>query len=167
MIVVPDHRSTLAGSQHAAARRWVRALAPVVSLVLMTGCYAYVPATRTSLAPASNVEVRLTTAGTTAMEATLGAGVQELRGTVLAVTADSLVLEVEKMYTGARQEFASSGGRVAIPGSYIDRTQLRQFSRKRTIVTIAVGGGMAVAAIAGAIAQGGGTVPGGIIIPSP
>jgi hypothetical protein len=133
----------------------------------MTACYAFVPTTNAVLPAATPVTVTLTLGGTVALQSTLGQGVNELEGTIVRSTSDSLVLAVDKMYTVTRQSFASSGTTAAIPRPYINEVKVRTFSRKRTVFTAL--GALAVA-IAAARAAGLGSAsgdPGGGVIPPP
>jgi hypothetical protein len=151
-------RSVNAGPQRIAARRLIGALMAFVGTLATTGCYAFIPTTSTSLAETTPVTVSLTTAGSVALQSTLGAGVNEVEGTVVRSTSDSLVVAVENMYTTGRQKFASSGSTTSLPRGYINDVKVRTFSRKRTVLMVV--GGVTVAALAGA-AAGGGVFSGG------
>jgi hypothetical protein len=161
-----SHRSLDAGPRNIAARRSIGVAVCLMGLVSMNACYAYVPTTTTSLAERTPVTVHLTLGGTVALQPTLGQGVNELDGTVLRSTADTLVMAVEDMYTISRQKFESSGTTAAIPRPYIEDVKVRTFSRKRTTLTII---GALVLAIAGAAAVGlanaSGNPGGGGVIP--
>ena len=167
MITPEPLGSVSAGPRSIAARRLIAlALATTTSLIL-PGCYAYVPNTSPTLAATTPVTVRLTTDGTSRLGATLGQGVNEVEGTVLTSTADSLTVAIERMYTTGRQAFASSGTTVALPRTAIARVQVRTFSAKRTVWTVL--GAVALGAAAGAtVGAGGGNAqqpPGGVIQP--
>ena len=126
----------------------------------LTGCYAFIPTTNTALPAVTPVTVRLTEGGSLALQQVLGKGVNEVEGTVIRSSPDSLVVAVEHMYTTGRQKFSSSGTTAAIPRPYIDEVQVRTFSRQRT--TLMVIGGIAAAVVAGAtVSQGSGNAPGG------
>ena len=130
----------------------------------MNGCYAFIPTTNAALPERTPVSVHLTLAGTVALQPTLGAGVNELDGTVLRSSADSLVLAVENMYTVGRQKFESSGTTAAIPRPYIEDVKVRTFSRKRTTLTIIGALVLAIAAAAGVSAAAASGNPGGGVI---
>lgn len=159
MSVIPRvlHRSIDAGPRNIAARRSIGVALALTSLLSMNGCYAFIPTTSPTLAEQTPVSVRLTLGGTVALQPTLGAGVNEIDGTVLRSTTDSLVLSVESMYTTGRQKFESSGTTAAIPRPYLESVNVRTFSRKRTTLTII---GALVLAIAGASAVGAGNASG-------
>ena len=133
----------------------------------MNGCYAFIPTTNTALPEQTQVTVRLTLGGTVALQPTLGQGVNELDGTVVHSTPDSLVLAVQTMYTMARQTFESSGTTAAIPRPYIESVKVRTFSRKRTVFTVLGALALAIATAAGAKALVSGDPGGGVTPPPP
>ena len=155
------HRSIDAGPRSIAARRSIGTALTVIGLVSMNACYAFVPTTSTSLAAATPVTIRLTLPGTVALQPVLGQGVNELEGTVIRASNDSLVVAIEKMYTLGRQAFGSSGTSAALARPYIEEVQVRTFSRKRTTLTIIGALVAAVAASASISAGSNGTSPGG------
>lgn len=160
MIVSERHRSINAEPRTIAARRLIAGTLIFANMLGVTGCYAFIPTTNTALAPVTPVTVRLTEGGSVALQQVLGKGVNEVEGTVIRSSADSLVIAVENMYTSGHQKFSSSGTTASIPRPYIDEVQVRTFSRKRT--TFMVLGGIAAAVVAGAtVSQGGGNAPGG------
>ncbi len=154
------HRSIDAGPRSIAARRSIGVALTLIGLVSMNACYAFIPTTSTTLAAATPVTVKLTLPGTVALQPILGQGVNELDGTVLRSSNDSLVVAIDKMYTLGRQAFGSSGTTAALARPYIEEVQVRTFSRKRT--TLMVIGAIAVGAVAAAsIKAGGGSDAGG------
>lgn len=159
MIVPERPRSVNAEPRIIAARRLIAGTLVFAGMLGLTGCYAFIPTTDTALPAVTPVTIRLTEGGSVALQQVLGKGVNEVEGTVIRSSADSLVVAVEHMYTSGRQKFSSSGTTAAIPRPYIDQVQVRTFSRKRT--TLMVLGGIAAAAVAGAtVSQGGGNAPG-------
>lgn len=167
VIGVPEHRSLNAGPQNIAARRSIGVTVCFSLLLSMNGCYAFIPTTNTALPEQTQVTVRLTLGGTVALQPTLGQGVNELDGTVVHSTPDSLVLAVQTMYTMARQTFESSGTTTAIPRPYIESVKVRTFSRKRTVFTVLGALALAIAAAAGATALVSGDPGGGVTPPPP
>ena len=133
----------------------------------MNACYAFIPTTSTTLAVTTPVTVKLTLAGTVALQPVLGQGVNELEGTVLRSSSDTLVVAIEKMYTLGRQAFGSSGTTAALPRPYIEQVQVRTFSRKRTTFAIIGGVVVAIGAAASIAAGGGSASPGTIVQPPP
>ncbi|MES3033320.1 MAG: hypothetical protein V4813_04920 [Gemmatimonadota bacterium] len=128
--------------------------------LVLSGCYAFIPTTSTTIPETTPVTVSLTLGGTVALQQVLGQNVNEVEGTVLRSTPDSLVVAVENTYTTTRQKFASSGTTASIPRPYIDQVKVRTFSRKRTVLMVV--GGIAVGAgAAAAVGAGGGSGNGG------
>ncbi len=158
MITVERHCSINAGPRNIAVRRLI-ALATALSIVTtMSGCYAFIPNTDPSLAAATPITVSLTLGGTVALQESLGQGVNEIEGTVLRSSADSLVVAVDNTYTTTRQKFSSSGTTASIPRPYINQVKVRTFSKRRTLFMIF--GGAVVGAAAGAtVVAGGGNSP--------
>ncbi len=159
VINLERYRSINAGPRIIAARRLVGMTMAFVFATSMSGCYAFIPNTSAVLPEATPVTVSLTLAGTVALGATIGQGVNEVEGTILRSSADTVVVTVENTYTTNRQKFASSGTTAAIPRPFIENVKVRTFSRKRTILTIA--GGIGVAALgAAAVSIGGASASG-------
>ena len=156
MITSERLRSVSAGPRNIAVRRLIGAAVAGLAVASLTGCYAFIPTTDTSLVQTTPVTVRLTAAGAVALQPVLGSAVSEVEGTVLRSSTDSLVVAVENMYTSTRQKFSSSGTTAAIPRSLIDRVQVRTFSRKRTILMV-VGSAVVGAVAAASVNSGGGS----------
>lgn len=158
MITSERTRSVSAGPQKIAARRLIATGLFCANMVSLTGCYAFIPTTSNTLAEATPVTVKLTEDGTVALRETLGRGVEEIEGTVLRASADSIVITVAKMYTTGRQEFASSGNVAALARKHVETVAVRTFSRKRSILMIA---GAVLLGAAGAASVGLGGASGG------
>ncbi|MDZ7632460.1 MAG: hypothetical protein U5K74_14205 [Gemmatimonadaceae bacterium] len=145
----------------------------VVTAVVMSGCYAYVPTTSAVIPATTPVTIRLSLAGTAALQSTIGQGVNEVEGAIVRSSADTVVVAVENTYTSTRQKFSSSGTEAAIPRPFIEDVKVRTFSRKRTILTIAGGVGLAAVGAAAVAAGsssssgdgGGGVIPARVVVP--
>jgi hypothetical protein len=160
VITLERQRSVNAGPRNIAARRLIGGAMTVAVVSLLSGCYAFIPTTSTTLAAATPVTVKLSAAGSVAMAQALGNAVDEIEGAVLRSSADSLVVAVENTYTTNRQKFSTTGTTAAIPRPYIEQVEVRTFSRKRTVLMII--GGVVLGAAAGAsVAAGGGNSPPG------
>jgi hypothetical protein len=158
VITVERNCSINAGPRNIAARRSIALVTSLTIVATTSGCYSFVPTTNSTLAAATPVTVTLTLAGTVALQQTIGQGVNEIDGTVLRSSSDSLVIAVDNTYTTTRQKFSSSGTTAEIPRPYIDQVKVRTFSKRRTLFTIF--GGAVVGAAAGAtVAAGGGNSP--------
>jgi hypothetical protein len=159
------HRSIDAGPRSIAARRSIGVVLATAPLLLMNACYAFIPTTSTTLAAPTPVSVHLTLGGTVALQSTLGAGVNELDGTVVRSTPDTLVIEVESMYTIGRQKFGSSGTTASLPRPYIEEVKVRTFSRKRSVLMALASLAAVLAAAAGVSAVASGDPGGGGVVP--
>jgi len=155
-VISPERsRSVNAGPRSIAARRLIGSAFGLVAAVSMTGCYAFIPTTNTTLAETTPVTVSLTQGGTAALQQVIGQNVNEVEGTVLRSAADSLVIAVEHTYTTTRQKFSSSGTTVNLPRPYIREVKVRTFSKKRTVLFLA-GSITGAAVLATSVNAGGG-----------
>lgn len=154
VITLERHRSINAGPRNIAARRLVGMAIACVAASSLSACYAFIPNTSAVLPETTPVTVRLTLAGTVALGSTLGQGVNEVEGTVVRSSADTVVVAVEHTYTTTRQKFSSNGTTASIPRPFIQDVKVRTFSRKRTILTIA--GGVGLAALGAVAVNAGG-----------
>ena len=134
-------------------------------MLSMNGCYAFIPTTSAALPELTPVTVHLTQTGTLALKESLGDGVNEVEGSVVRSSSDSLVIAVDKMYTMSRQSFASTGTNTAIPRPYISDVKVRTFSRKRTVFTVLGILAAAIAAAAAVSAVSSGDPGGGVVVP--
>ena len=107
----------------------------------------------------------LTDAGTTSLEGTLGPGVREIDGTILRVTADSVVMRVAQTTSIARERFTSTGVTVAIARPLVEAVSMRTISRRRSltfaavaVAFISIAFGVATAASASGSGDGPGTI---------
>ncbi len=155
VITLERHRSINAGPRNIAARRLVGMALAGMAASSLSACYAFIPNTSAVLAEATPVTVSLTLAGTVALGPTIGQGVNEVEGTVVRSSADTVVVAVENTYTTTRQKFASNGTTASIPRPFIQDVKVRTFSRKRTILTVA--GGVGLAALGAAAVSAGGS----------
>lgn len=111
----------------------------VASLTLtawsLLGCYAYIPVSAAPSVPvAGNVRITLSPAGTESLQQALGRNVREIEGFVVRSTTDSLAIAVEQTLTSTRERFVSTGDTVVVPVAAAERIQLRQVSRKRSVL---------------------------------
>lgn len=155
------HRSSSAGPRAIAGRRLACGVLLAVGQLATTACYAFVPTTSTALPEATPVTVRLTAAGSVALQPALGQNVSEIEGAVVKSTADSLTLAVSKMYTSTRQSFESSGTTQSFARGVIEQVEVRTFSKKRTVLMILGGVALGIGATAGVKSAGGNNPPDG------
>ncbi|MEI6740432.1 MAG: hypothetical protein WCK74_08980 [Gemmatimonadaceae bacterium] len=129
----------------------------------LTGCYTFVP-TVAPVPSGAEVQVTLTAGGSTTLTPVVGPNVREVEGTVIRVTRDTLVLAVSQSTTMTGERFVQSGTTVAIATNQMERTGLRQLSRRRTaglVVAIVAVLAAALSAVAGGSLSGDG-LPGTI-----
>ncbi len=74
----------------------------------------------------------LTAGGSSALAPFVGQNVREVEGTVIRISRDTVVLAVSQSTTMTGERFVQSGTTVAIATSQIERTGVRQLSRRRT-----------------------------------
>lgn len=158
-VITPERlRSVNAGPRNIAARRLIGGASVFAAAMSLTGCYAFIPTTSATLPTRTPVTVELTMGGTVALADVVGQSVNEVEGTVVRSSADSLVVAVENTYTTQRQKFSSSGTEVSLPRAYVQVVKVRTFSRKRTVLLVA--GSIAGAAVAATIGAGSGSSSG-------
>ncbi|MCC6930617.1 MAG: hypothetical protein IT359_16635 [Gemmatimonadaceae bacterium] len=117
----------------------------IVILVLLTGCFEFVPMAGGALA-GSVVRVRLNEQGAPTVGKQLGVTPAILEGEVLDATGDSLVLRMTTSISAfTAQRVSWVGKRVAIPADAVAFTGRRTLDKRRTMV-------VAASAVAGTIA---------------
>lgn len=142
----------------------MRIAALLTVAVLSAGCYSYVPAERSLLAPGTVVRAELTDSGSVVLASYLGPGTASVEGQLIAATSDRLTLAVTAATNRRGIENFWSNERVELPHAVIATLRERRLSRSRTAVAA---GGTFAAAIAiylGFTAGGlgdGGAGPGG------
>ena len=107
--------------------------APILALTAwaLMGCYVYVPVTQSPMT--GDGRIVLTSAGSTALQPQLGTGVREIDGTILRMSADSIVITVAQTTTDTRERFVQSGLTVAVARPYVQQVAARTLSRKRSV----------------------------------
>ena len=110
----------------------------VFAALLSSGCYEYLPAPsgRDALR-GRRVSLRLTDMGSAALAAQIGPSNDAIGGTLLADSANALLVSVTSVRnrTGVEQDWR--GERVAVPVQYVDRLEQRSFSKRKTVLATA------------------------------
>jgi hypothetical protein len=122
---------------------------PALACTLVAGCYTYGPigsADAVTPAPGTPVEVRLTTAGATALASQVGPDILLLQGQVVSADAAGLTLAVSHTETTRRITSEWKGEHVTLPREDIATVQGRRFSLGQTAVLGGLAGGGLVAA---------------------
>jgi hypothetical protein len=123
---------------------------------LLAGCYTYRPLGPADVvmpAAGSKVEVRLTTAGTTALTPQVGSDVLDLEGDVVSADSSGLTLAVTRSENSRHIGTEWKGEHVAVPREDIATVKGRKFSVGATALL----GGLTGGGLAAAIALIGGT----------
>jgi enhancing lycopene biosynthesis protein 2 len=131
-----------------------RAMALALAL---SGCFNYVPQSTASLAASpSRIRLRLSEAGTAAVEPQLGAGIRDIEGRVESVVGDTLIITIEQMVTTKNSTINSAGGARILRG-HVAETKLRVSNRRRSIglAALIVAGGAGIVAGVTSVATGG------------
>jgi hypothetical protein len=155
----------MGGLPRAARARPIRAaLAMVLLIPQLTGCFQYVPVQSAQVPAGAQISVGITDRGRVAMSEAVGPGVRSLEGHLLGRTDTSLVLSVSSVRYFDLGLATWAGERVEVGTDYIHDLRERRFSRTRTwIAAAAVAGGLILAsfiAIRGFGGDGGPDRPG-------
>lgn len=130
MTTIPAERASR--GHHTPGMRRIQGLGTLLLTTWsLTGCYTFVPATAPAT-PGGEVQVALTAGGSSALAPFVGQNVREVEGTVIRISRDTVVLAVSQSTTMTGERFVQSGTTVAIATSQIERTGVRQLSRRRT-----------------------------------
>jgi hypothetical protein len=144
----------------------------VAPVVLLAGCYRYVPADLSAVQPGREVRVRVSETESNRFAAVLTPGVRVLEGEVVELTGQSVLLQVPvaAMDQGSRIETLSQ--RLDVSRSGILDVELRQIDKTKTGLlvggAIAIGGFILVKSLSGAFSsdeEDGGTPGTDILVP--
>ena len=122
-----------------------------LALPMVAGCYTYRPlASVDTVMPAAgtDVEVRLTTAGATAMANEIGPDMLALQGHVLAADSATLTLAVARSETARHIGYDWKGEHVSVPRSAIADLRQKKFAVGPSALIGGLAGGGVVAAYA-------------------
>jgi hypothetical protein len=145
-----------------------RAASPIVTALLLIGCYNYLPLRRSSLVPSSYLAVTLTDAGSDEMAPYLGPNALVVRGRYLAATERGLALSVESVESRRGDLAHWAGETVVVPGEFVRQVEQRTVSPSKTVLLAgAAVAGFVIASQAFGPASAGGIGGGGGPGPSP
>ena len=139
----------------------MRAFVVIAAAAILSGCYEYLaPPTGTSLR-GRRVSVTLTDMGSAALAAQIGPANDAIGGTLVADSANTLLLSVVSVRNRSGLEQGWRGELVGVPAQYVDRVEQRSLSKRKTVLaSIALGFALYTAERAfGGI--GGSNAPGG------
>ncbi len=106
---------------------------------LTAGCYNYSPLTQPTPEPGASVSVTLTDAGSVDLARYLGPSVFVVRGRYVGTDDHGLVLSVSSVELVRGDEVAWAGERVTLPDDRIASVQVRQLSKRRSVLLVGVG----------------------------
>jgi hypothetical protein len=136
----------------------------LISVLLLTGCYNYLPVESPAPASGTRVAAELTAAGSLEMASQVGLGVTTLRGKVVGGDPEALVLAITSALGRHEEETLWNGEQVRIPLALVAQVRERKFALGKSLLFGgAVGGGLlgAVKAFTGGGSAGGITGGGG------
>ena len=120
----------------------IRAFVVVVVLVLM-GCYSYVPVAVSGPPPGARANLVLTDEGTVEMARLVGPSTRAIEGDVVSANGEGLVLAVRRLERRDGIEEFWKGEQVTVPRTAVATYTERRLSRTRTVL---FGAGTAAAA---------------------
>lgn len=132
-----------------------RALPPLGVLLLSTGCFSYLPVTSVSdVEPGFSVRARISPSASAQIAPLLGAtDARRLDGTLIAQSADTLIVEVPIVMQDAREFGHTPNQRVSIARRDLVELEVRRIDRLRTGAVVGAGavviGGILVNALKG------------------
>src|SRR5256884_14395 len=111
----------------------------IAAACLTAGCYNYSPLTQPTPEPGASVSVTLTDAGSVDLARYLGPSVFVVRGRYVGTDDHGLVLSVSSVELVRGDEVAWAGERVTLPDDRIASVQVRQLSKRRSVLLVGVG----------------------------
>jgi hypothetical protein len=135
----------------------LRVLAAVVTTVVLSGCYRYVPMQRSGT-PNPRVEVLVTDRGRVELTSQLGHDVLSFEGILDGRKDSSYVLRVAEVTYINRQTNRWSGEPITVSQDAVRDIRVRQLSRRKTFAVIAGSIGAGLVFIASRGLFGGGSI---------
>ena len=119
---------------------------PVLALTLFSACYRYVPATTESLQVGGSYRGHLTDEGSRRVAPLVGENVATFDGRIVTVLDTAYLIAMSATLKRSEQRATVwTGEQLVIPRSAVNRFELRQLDRPRTMRAAALyGGGMLV-----------------------
>jgi hypothetical protein len=117
---------------------------PVLALTLFSACYRYVPTTTADLTVGGAYRGHLTDEGSRRVAPVIGENVQQFDGRIVTVLDTAYLVAMSATLKRSEQRRTIwTGEQLLIPRSAVNRFELRQLDRPRTIRAAALyGGGM-------------------------
>lgn len=161
-----DALARLRRRRYGAQYRVRSALAMVLLLLSVTGCYRYVPITEPATVAGTEVSVGITDRGRVALTGQVGPGARRLRGRLTQATDSLFVISLTSVeYLGAATAARWTGEAVSVSRDFVSDIAERRFSRSRSWLTAGVfvllAAGVSTIAIVGFGGDAGSDRPGG------
>ncbi|HXF94832.1 MAG TPA: hypothetical protein VNI61_01900 [Gemmatimonadales bacterium] len=109
----------------------------------LTACYTYRPATIDTLPLGAEIRGLLATEARLTLEDSLGLGLADLRGTLVARSGDSLLVSIRSVDAGSTREGRPLYQRVALARRDVLRVDVKRLDRRRTFAVAAIVAGAA------------------------
>ena len=111
----------------------------IAAACLTAGCYNYGPLTQPTPEPGASVSVTLTDAGSVDLARYLGPSVFVVRGRYVGDAEQGVLLSVSSVELVRGDEVDWKGEQVTLPKSAIASVQVRQLSKRRSVLLVGVG----------------------------
>ena len=111
----------------------------IAAACLTAGCYNYSPLAQPTPDQGAYVSITLSDAGTVDLARYLGPSVFVVRGRYVGADDHGLVLAVSSVELVRGDEIAWAGERVTLPNDRIASVQVRQLSKRRSVLLVGVG----------------------------
>jgi len=115
----------------------VRVARPAALLLLLCGCFQYLPSTPAGNPAGVEVRVGLTPAGSRELAPVIGSSVTAVEGRLVETSGDTLTLRVSRLLTAAGVPVSWSSAPVRIPGTAVASVERQALARGRTAVVVA------------------------------
>src|SRR5437870_11258378 len=116
----------------------LRAALPIVTGLLLVGCYNYLPLRRSGLVPSSYLAVTLTETGSEELARYLGPNPFVVRGRYLSATERGLAISVESVESRRGDLAHWAGETVVVPGEFVRQVEQRAASPSKTVLLAGV-----------------------------
>lgn len=162
-------RPSLAPTASNRGRRVLWRGAVLLGAVGASGCYTYASPPSLTLAAGTPVALELTDAGRAAMAERIGPGVLRIKGKLVTITDDNVVLAMERVDVVGSHVTPWAGEEVAFDRCNVSAIKVRKLSTGRTILAAAIAAGAVVGGLMATnlVGSNNGTGSDGGIIPRP
>ena len=134
----------------------------LIAALMLGGCYEYLPAPSGSATlRGRRVNLTLTDMGSAALAAQIGPANEAIGGTLLADTANTLLVSVNSVRHRNGMEQGWRGEQVVVPFQYVDRLERRSFSKRKTVLASLALSAALFTAHRAFVGPGGSNYPGG------